>query len=354
MPIDRRSALALAALAPVAARASTAAPLPACLSANENPLGPGPNARAAIAASTADFSRYGGASLRQLRARIAGHENLPEDHVVIGAGSADILAAAATAFGMRGQRVVAPAPTFDHLQSVAKRLGGNIDPVPLLTDGDIDLAGLAAKADGAALVYLCNPNNPTAKLLKGDTLRRFAAGLKTPLFVDEAYMELTATPAADTLTDRVRAGDPVIVSRTFSKGHGLAGLRMGYALARPDLAKQLADARFSIFGAPQVAIAQAALADTAFLAAARISITTERARIEAALDALKLPRMESHANFVFFNSGRPVGALRKQLETDGVIIAERWTDTHPQWVRVSTGLPADVTRFIIALNRAYA
>ena len=173
----------------------------------------------------------------RLRAMVAERVGLTPDHAVIGNGSQEVLSAAALEWSRHGP-IVIPELMFDEPLQVAKRHGAEFIRVPLRSDMGVDLDAMAAAAvaSKASMVYLCNPNNPTAMLVDSDALRQLSARLpaQMTLLVDEAYNELTDRPRENSVIDLVAAGRNVIVSRTFSKIYGLAGLRIGYILSTPD------------------------------------------------------------------------------------------------------------------------
>lgn len=348
MDISRRSTLALAGVGALAAGAARAqAGGPAKLSSNENPWGPGPAARRAVAAAVADGSRYPGAKAGELAAAIAAFEGVARDNIALGNGSGEILTATAVAFGMGGREIVAADPTFNQLQMYARSVGGRIKAVPLDAGLSHDLDAMAsAVSSETALVYVCNPNNPTGTLLDPDRLAAFCetVSARVPVFVDEAYLELAPGFLATSMTRLVKAGKPVIVARTFSKLHGLAGLRVGYAVGPADLVKRIGAFRMSIQNTLGIAAAQASLGDAAFLDRCRRDIAGGREAIYGTLRAAGLPFTPSHGNFVFFDTKMPAGAFQKALEARGVQIAQR-TATHPTFARVSVGLPAELAAF---------
>lgn len=350
MDVSRRTAVTLAGLGTLAAgavRAQTAPAGPAKLSSNENPWGPGPAARQAIAGAVADGSRYPGAKAAELAAAIAAFEGVAPENIVLGNGSGEILTATAVAFGLGGKEIVAADPTFGQLQAYARSVGGKVRAVPLDSGLSHDLEAMAAAiGPDTALVYVCNPNNPTGTLLDPDRLAAFCetVSARVPVFVDEAYLELAPGFLSTSMTRLVKAGKPVIVARTFSKLHGMAGLRIGYGVGPADLVKRIGAFRMSIQNTLGIAAAKASLGDTAFLDRCRREIALGRERIYATLRAAGLPFTPSHGNFVFFDTKRPAGEFLRALEARGVQIAQR-TPTHPTFARVSVGLPEELAAF---------
>jgi histidinol-phosphate aminotransferase len=326
------------------------------LSDNENPYGPSRKAMAALVqAAQRDASRYPEPYVDALAEVLAAEERVPVASLFFGGGSAEILHATGAAFGIGGGAVVAPQPTFGMMLSYVRTVGGSVINVPVRPDFQIDLPAMeAAITPATRLVYLCNPNNPTGAMLEPDALRAFCrrVSARVPVFVDECYVELADDPARNTMVDLVREGLPVIVSRTFSKLHGMAGLRVGYGIAPPELAKRIDRYRMSLLNVPGLAAARASLLDTRFRSFSKDMITQGRSVITGVLDELGLPHVPSTANFVMFEAKRPATELVKALEARGVEIAARWP-TVPGHARVSTGRIEDLQRFAQAMRGVY-
>ncbi|MCS6987231.1 MAG: aminotransferase class I/II-fold pyridoxal phosphate-dependent enzyme [Sphingomonadaceae bacterium] len=325
----------------------------AFLARNENPYGPSAKALAAMAEVARHGCRYANGAEAELAARIARRFGLTPDHVMVGQGSTEVLNCAAMALGLtRG--IVAAELTFDPPLRWAEAKGVAVRRVPLRSDMGVDLEALAATGP-AGLVHLVNPNNPTGLLIPGETVRNFVAALspKTPVLVDEAYIELADGGEAHSAIPRIRAGDRVVVTRTFSKLHGLAGLRVGYALGHPELIAAMRGWSMSNGGnAAGLAAALASLEDEAFLAFSRERIRTARERLAAAARAHGLEVLPSHANFVFARVG-DAERLRARLAERGVIVRGPYPG-FPQWSRVSCGRLEDVERYAAELPRALA
>lgn len=322
------------------------------LAGNENPLGPGPAARAALAAAAGDAWKYPMGEEMALRAMIAEREGLTPAHVLLGAGSSEILHLAALVAGAGGGEMLTCAPTFDYAAGQVRAIGGRARELPLDAAMRFDLPALrVAVSQATRLVYLCNPNNPTGTWLPGGDLRGFIAGLpqSVTVLVDEAYLELATDVAEHSMVDRVRAGDNVIVARTFSKLHGLAGLRIGYALARPDLAARLGQLRLVALCGPGLAAAAASYRDFDFQATSRRQIAEGVAITTAALDEIGRPHTDTRGNFVFFDTGAPVAAFLGAMRERGFSLGRPYA-AYPNWCRVSMGTVAQMQQFTGALR----
>lgn len=353
-----------AALAlPQAARAATTtapaipfAPKPgtALLARNENPYGPSPAALRAIADHAASGCYYAQGGEARLIAMIAERHGLTPAHVMMGAGSAEVLNCAVMALGQGGEALASDL-TFDPPLVWAEGKGVPVKRVALAPDMGIDLPAIArAVGPATRVVHICNPNNPTGKLLNPAALRAFADQVtpKAVLILDEAYNELTDNPDANTLVDRVRAGDNLVVARTFSKVYGLAGLRIGYALGRPDIIAKMRPWQMNFGGnTAGIAAAIASYADEDFIRSSRARIQEARGLIEAAARKAGLETLPSAGNFVFVKVP-DADRLRAAMETRGILIRGAYGPAWTQWSRVSCGKIADVERYAAALPEA--
>jgi histidinol-phosphate aminotransferase len=329
---------------------------PIRLAANENPLGPSESAREAIRAALPEAWKYPMQEEIELRKLIAEREGVTPQHVMVGDGSTELLRVSALANGLEHGEMVTSACTFSMVRDYAAALNAPAVEVPL--DGDLrfDLDAIRARMTPATrLVYLCNPNNPTGTRLPGGKMREFVAGLpkEVHVIVDEAYLDLNEDFAEHTALPRVIAGDNVLVTRTFSKLHGMAGLRIGYGIARPDIIKRLERLRMSILSIVGLRAALASYRDAAFQAWSRKELIKARTLTEAALDELKLRRTESRANFVFFDTGRPFSEFSQAMQRRGIQIGRPFPP-YTTWARVSMGTLDDMRAFAAAAREHFA
>lgn len=322
------------------------------LSLNENPLGPGPKARAAIVAAIDDGCRYGGEYSSRLVAAIAAREGVARERIVLGSGSGELLHMLALGWASRGS-VTCAWPTFAQLMGFAEKVGATVRRIPL--DGALrhDLDALdAATPAGTGLLYLCNPNNPTGTVIKGSPLRDFVrtVAARTLVVVDEAYMDLIEPGATESMIDLARGEANVIVLRTFSKVHGLAGLRVGYAIGRPDTMTRLRSLQMATPNVLGLAAAAASLTDDAFVSASRAQIIADRRRVTAVCMDLGMECTESQGNFIFVRTGLPLGEFRERMKTLGIEVGRPFEPltTH---CRISLGTAADNTALIAALRQ---
>ena len=215
------------------------------LSSNENPRGPGSVALEGLRGALGEASRYPGATSEELRRALAAFHGVPVEQVLLGCGSTEILRVAVDAFTSPSRHLVTAAPTFEEVADRADVIRTRIEAVPVDDALRLDLGAMAARARGAGLVFLNNPNNPTGTLHGARAVSEFVARVlrespQTTILIDEAYHEYVEDPAYATALPLALENPRVIVSRTFSKAYGIAGLRIGYAIARPETLDRLA------------------------------------------------------------------------------------------------------------------
>ena len=209
--------------------------LEAKLNANENPYGPSPMGLEALKKAAAGGNRYAWKELFQLIDKIADFEGVAPKNIMMGPGSSDLLEKTAMVLFMNGGNVVSANPAYMSLIRVAEAAGGTWKPVPLKDDWSHDLDAMEAAIDeNTKLVYICNPNNPTGTITDSKKLLDFCSRVseKVPVFVDEAYLWFLEDGAKHSMVSLINEGKDVIIARTFSKIHGMAGLRVGYAVAQ--------------------------------------------------------------------------------------------------------------------------
>ncbi len=348
-------ALRAAAQGAVAGDAAGGQPLALCW--NENPYGPSPAARLTISRTIAQGCRYpDDAELDQLVQDIARHEGVGVDHIVTGTGSGELLRGLGLLYGRDGGEIIAAAPTYEELPNYARLSGAVLKFVPVDAALRHDLDAMrAAVSPRTRAVYLCNPNNPTGTVLPAAEVRAFVAALPEQLvtIVDEAYMDFTVGTGVGTVADLVAGSHPVVVLRTFSKIHGMAGLRFGYAITRPDMAAALAAARMTTPNIFAVRAARASLADQAFLRDCRRRILASRTRIVSELTRLKLRYAEPQGNFVFFDTGMPLARFTDLMRARNILVA-RLFPPYESWCRITIGTEPEVTSFLAALRAVTA
>ena len=333
--------------------------LKARLSANENPYGPSPKAIKTITEAAPDGYLYAMEYAKKFRKLVADTEGVPEEYVLLGAGSGELLTAASLWAAYRanaGRTIVAPDPTFDSLPRAAVKHGITMDRVPLVAaDGyDINLNKLNERVGSqTGMVYLCNPNNPTAITVDPTKLRAFcdAVGAKTPILVDEAYIDYTPDPKAYTMVDMVKKGNNVIITKTFSKVHGFAGLRTGYMIAKPELLEQIA--KFSTGGSglsmTTLRAAMVSLQDKDFINFSLGKAKESKDYLYGVLKQYNYEPLPSGANFVMFPIRMKGEDFVSRMMDQGVSIRQ-WKFDGQYWCRVSLGTMDQMKAFTDGLK----
>lgn len=326
---------------------------PARLSLNENPYGPSTRVREALIQAFDDACRYPSQYTREIVGIIAKKEGVSPDQVVLTAGSLEGLKAAGLTFGLYGGEIVSPDPTFHTLMDYAEQFGAHIHQVPLNKEMGHDLEAMEKRVTGnTRLVFVCNPNNPTGTLIAANTMRDFCKAMagRAMVFADEAYFDYVTEPGYPSMVELVREGYNVIVSRTLSKIYGLAGVRIGYLIARPDIARRLASNAMAGFSVLAVSAAKAALEDKEFYEFSLKRNAEAKAYTYELLDELGLPYVRSHTNFVFFESGKEINALNAAMLKEQVQVGRAFPP-YSNWCRVSMGKMEEMERFGKALKK---
>jgi len=325
------------------------------LSANENPYGPPPAALVALAAAVGESNRYPDERDAALRAALAAHHGVRPENIALGCGSSQILHAAVAAFASAG--VVTADPTFEAAGRYGEVRGFPVQRVPLARDRSHDLAAMGAAAAGAGLIYICNPNNPTASLTADADLRAFLEALPGDrmALVDEAYHHYAeGTPGYASVTAMAAARANVVVARTFSKIYGMAGLRCGYAVAAaPTIARLRAHISWDASNALALAAAEAALGESAHLDAARRRNAAVRAWSIAEVERGGARAIPSSANFFMADLGSDVGPLIEALRGAGVEVGRRFP-AMPTFLRVTVGTEEEMRTFAAAFRAVRA
>lgn len=330
------------------------------LASNENPLGMPESAQRAMTQAASELGRYPDANAFELKGALAERYGVPADWITLGNGSNDILEIAAHAFVERGQSIVYAQYSFAVYALATQGVGARAIVVPAVEYGhDLD-AMLAAITDDTRLVFVANPNNPTGTFIEGPKLEAFLDKVPSHVVVvlDEAYTEyLPAEKRYDSIA-WVRRYPNLLVSRTFSKAFGLAGLRVGFAIGQPELTDLLNRLRqpFNVNTLAQAA-AIAALNDTAFLEKSAALNAQGYRLLTAAFDKLGLEYVPSDGNFVLVRVGSDDAAgnrVNLELLKQGVIVRPVGNYGLPQWLRITIGLPAENEAFLAALEKTLA
>ena len=325
------------------------------LASNECPLGPSPRALAAARAALDEVHRYPDGGGHHLKAALAERLGVDAAAITLGNGSNDVLELVVRAFVAPGEAVVFSQYAFAVYPLATQAVDGRAVVVSARTWGH-DLAAMAeaARTHDAKVVFVANPNNPTGTWVSGEALAHFLAQVPetTLVVVDEAYHEyLDGRPGYTSALAWLHERPNLVVTRTFSKAYGLAGLRVGYALSHPTVAEILNRVRqpFNV-NLPAQAAARAALDDEAHLARARQVNDQGMAQLEAGLRALGLDFIPSAGNFISVDLGRPAAPVYDALLRRGVIVRPVGAYGMPRHLRVSVGLEEENQRFLDALS----
>ncbi|MFP3568865.1 histidinol-phosphate transaminase [Paraburkholderia sp. SIMBA_030] len=327
------------------------------LASNENPLGMPESAQRAMAQAASELGRYPDANAFELKAALSERYGVPADWVTLGNGSNDILEIAAHALVEKGQSIVYAQYSFAVYALATQGVGARAIVVPAVKYGhDLD-AMLAAITDDTRLMFVANPNNPTGTFIEGPTLEAFLDKVPRNVVVvlDEAYTEYLPEEKRYDSIAWVRRYPNLLVSRTFSKAFGLAGLRVGFAIAQPGLTDLLNRLRqpFNVNTLAQAA-AIAVLNDKAFLEKSAALNAQGYRRLTEAFDKLGLEYVPSDGNFVLVRVGNDDAAgnrVNLELLKQGVIVRPVGNYGLPQWLRITIGLPEENEAFLAALEK---
>lgn len=330
------------------------------LASNENPLGPAPRALTAIATAAVELARYPDANGFELKRALADRHAVGADCVTLGNGSNELLVLLAESFLGPGLEAVYSRHAFAVYALAVQATGATHRVADALPADDTqrfghDLDAMAALVGPRTrMVFIANPNNPTGTWVDGAALERFVAGLPRHVIavVDEAYFEYVQAPGYPDATRWLDRFPNLVVTRTFSKAFGLAGLRIGYGISSAAIADILNRIRqpFNTNALAQVA-ALAALEDTAHLARSVELNATEMTRVATACRALGLGVHPSVGNFLLVDMGAPARPLFDAMLHEGVIVRPVANYGLPNHLRISIGLPAENDRLMVALER---
>ena len=321
---------------------------------NENPYGPSPKALAEVAKILPMTAYYPGAIEDDLMGLFMARHQLDREQVFLASGSNEGLQAAMMAFGKRG-KVISPALTYsDHLH-YAERLGVAVHRVPLRDDMAIDLEAMArAVDDSVSLIYLCNPNNPTGMALDGDELRSFCREIspKVPILIDEAYNELTDRPDYTSMVDLVRGGSNILITRTFSKIFGMAGLRVGYGMGHPDIVSVVKDNVMAWPNGVGLYAAYHSYRDEDFIAFSREKILQGREMVNATFRRHGIEPLPSQTSFVYADIQRDADVFKARMAERNVKIRGAY-EGYDTFSRVSMGRIEELKVFDRIFSEVY-
>ena len=321
---------------------------------NENPYGPSPRALAEVAKILPMTAYYPGAIEDDLMGLFMARHQLDREQVFLASGSNEGLQAAMMAFGKHG-KLISPMLTYsDHLH-YAEKLGVAVHRVPLREDMAIDLEAIArAVDDSVSLVYLCNPNNPTGMAIDGDELRSFCREIspKVPILIDEAYNELTDRPDYTSMVDLVRGGSNILITRTFSKIFGMAGLRVGYGMGHPDIVSVVKDNVMAWPNGVGLYAAYHSYLDEDFIAFSREKILQGREMVNATFRRHGIEPLSSQTSFVYADIQRDADVFKARMAERNVKIRGTY-EGYDTFSRVSMGRIEELEVFDRIFSEVY-
>ncbi|KJD32851.1 histidinol phosphate aminotransferase [Tamlana nanhaiensis] len=332
--------------------------LKAILRANENPYGPPPLAAKAFQDEVFAGNRYAWKTLNNLIEIIAEKENVKPENILMAPGSSDILEKVAMVFFQKGGDVISADPSYMSLINVSQSVGGKWKSYKLLPDSQHDLKAMEAAVDvNTKLVYICNPNNPTGSITDSNKLKSFCSKVseKVPVFVDEAYIELSDNGLTDSMVSLVSEGKNVMVARTFSKIHGMAGLRIGYLVGKAETINKINEITRGGMGitGPSIKAATTSLQGEDFLNMSKSKIAEARAYTENYLKQKKYNYLPSQTNFMIFEIDIDGQEFLKQIYSKQVGV-RAFTFWGKNWCRVSMGTMDEMKLFTNAMDEIFA
>ena len=335
-------------------KGSTVVNTPIRMMFNENPYGPSQVARKAMRKAFSESNlysmRYAKAEFKILMAKLNG---VTPEHIAVGFGSGEILKKAALMNGIDKGELISPALTFETINRFAKTMKSNVKRIPMDNKIGIDLDRTAESVGSRTkLIYLCNPNNPTGSIMGTDQLESFCKTMskKSIVFVDEAYHEYVTDPNYRSMIDLVKKGHNVIVSRTASKVHGLAGLRVGFAITTPEIAKRLESYLTDSLNVIGLRAAIASYQDERFQAHSIEQNNRAKKIVTNHLDNKGIEYLDSQTNFIFIKTGMNIAKFQPAMEKNGVIVGRPFPP-YNKWCRLSMAKPEEMENFNTGMDR---
>ena len=334
--------------APITKISNPTTPLP--LNWNENPYGPATSAVQAVAEIMTKANRYPDAMVAELKSFIAQKFALQDENVLLTNGSTEILGLVGQQVGLEKGEIVTPWPSFPTLTFFGEQSGATIQKVSLDKNNRIDLdLTLAAITENTKVVFICNPNNPTGTEVDHDSLESFCRAVPKDvlILVDEAYIEYSKNGVAGSVIPLIPTLPNLMVSRTFSKAYGLAGLRLGYALSNKQhidaLKHRYVGAEFAT-GWPALVAAKATMEDPTFINRCIQKNQEGREIVYRAFDKWGVDYAPSSTNFIYAQSNHFVADVRSKLKEKHILIT-KWPDMQDH-IRISISIPEHMEQFV--------
>ena len=327
------------------------------LASNENPYGPYDSAMEAMNHAFKYANRYGYPD-GNIQEEIAKHHGVDRENIMLGAGSGEILRVVGMTFLQDHKKVIGVEPSYGSVYRHASGIKADAIKLPLLPDYRQDMPMMIRATKNnyreVGFVYLCNPNNPTGVIVRKDEIRRLVDSIPedVPILVDEAYHHFVEDPSYETSIPYVLEGRPVIVTRTFSKIAGLAALRLGYAVATPEIIARMRPYQTGSTNALVRWGAAASLKDTRRQAEVKRITLELRKKTTTELESMGFDVIPSETNFFMVHLGRPVAPVREEFRKRGVLVGR---DFPPllEHLRVSVGNAEEMDRFMKAFKEIF-
>ncbi len=323
------------------------------ISGNENAFGVSPMVTMAIMQDIENLGRYAREESVELTNMLSEMNGVPSENIILTAGSGPVLTMAGMAFGSSGKTLISVEPGYMQLVRAWQAHGGKVELLPLKDDLSYDLEAIEAAVDeDTGMVYICNPNNPTGTIVDPAELEEFVKRVskKVPVFVDEAYLELSEGGLeANGMAHLVAEGHNVIIARTFSKVYGLAGLRVGYGMMHEDLLEKV---RPFYQGGPNrlgLVAASASLQDTAHFDYSVKSYKEVRDMVKKEFDEMGLEYADAQGSFIFVKTGMPITMFQKQMEDRNILVGRPFPPMF-DWARISIGTQEEMETFLAAMK----
>ncbi|ADL12730.1 histidinol-phosphate transaminase [Acetohalobium arabaticum] len=322
---------------------------------NENPYAPYPNCLSAIKNEFENLNYYADADYIELKELIGERLGFAKKNIALSHGAVGILEILSKIFIQKGNEVIIPESTYGLYEDLSRSLGAVVKKAPLVSD-KINVEVMLDKiTPETKLIWLCNPHNPTGTIIKDSEFKYFLDQVPEDVWiiVDEAYYEFTDAEELPDTTATVKEGENIILVRTFSKAYGMAGLRLGYALADQEIIRAIKQAS-QPFNANKAAIAgaKAVLKDDSYFKKAVNKINDSKEYLISELKKMNYQVLPSYTNFVFFRTSYPADEITNELLQNGVMVASgsRWNCD--KGIRVSIGKPEENQKFLQELKRA--
>lgn len=326
------------------------------LSSNENKFAPSDKIKQAMIEAIDQSYLYTPAYYKELKTKIATKENVNVENVLLVSGSNEGLRLTGLVYGRGGGEIVTSAPTYKALLSYAQEFGGTVNAVPLDAELRFDLDKMESQISAKTnMVFFCNPNNPTGTIVDPQKALDFcnAASAQTMVFSDEAYCDYIEAPDYPSMVPLVMQGKNVIVSKTFSKVYGMAGVRVGYLIASPEIVNEMKPRVMSYVNAMGLAGASAALDDDEFYQFSLRKNREAKEHIYRVADDLGIRYVKSHTNFVFVQTGMHVKKLNELMLAEGIKVGRPF-EPLTDWCRISTGTEDDMAAWESAMHKIFA